>query len=235
MQDAAYGTLLRARREALHARIAEAYERRFQDIVEAQPALLAHHLALAGFAERAIGFWLKAARKAIGDGAVAEAVAQLRQALALVGDLTEKTARQRYEIEPQIALGNALMALRGYSATETDAAFRRARELCIEAADTKQLVRVLWGQFTGDFAGGRERTSLAVAEELLRLSERLADAGRPPIGPCERRRKSPAPRIVCRGAHTLRSRARGRGRPRARMGLSLRPIRKGGCAFLSEP
>jgi class 3 adenylate cyclase len=182
VQDAAYGTLLRARREALHACIAEAYERQFQDIVEAQPALLAHHLALAGFAERAIGFWLKAARKAIGDGAVAEAVAQLRQALALVGDLPEKAARQRHEIELQIALGNALMALRGYSAAETDAAFRRARELCIEAADTKQLVRVFWGQFTGDFAGGRERASLAVAEELLRLSERLADAGGRQLG-----------------------------------------------------
>ncbi|MFZ2082270.1 MAG: adenylate cyclase, partial [Xanthobacteraceae bacterium] len=182
VRDAAYGTLLRARREALHACIAEAYERQFQDIVEAQPALLAHHLALAGFAERAIGFWLKAARKAIGGGAVAEAAAQLRQALALVGDLPEKAARQRHEIELQIALGNALMALRGYSATETDAAFRRARELCIEAADTKQLVRVLWGQFTGDFAGGRERASLAVAEELLRLSERLADAGGRQLG-----------------------------------------------------
>jgi predicted ATPase/class 3 adenylate cyclase len=182
VQDAAYGTLLRARREALHACVAEAYERQFQDIVEAQPALLAHHLALAGFAERAIGFWLKAARKAIGDGAVAEAAAQLRQALALVGDLPEKAARQRHEIELQIALGNALMALRGYSAAETDAAFRRARELCIEAADTKQLVRVLWGQFTGDFAGGRERASLAVAEELLRLSERLADAGGRQLG-----------------------------------------------------
>jgi class 3 adenylate cyclase/predicted ATPase len=182
MQEAAYGTLLRARREALHARIAEAYERQFQEIVEAQPALLAHHLALAGFTERAIGFWLKAARKAIGDGAVAEAVAQLRQALALVDDLPEKAARQRNEIELQIALGNALMALRGYSAAETDAAFRRARELCIESADTKQLVRVLWGQFTGDFAGGRERASLAVAEELLRLSERLADASGRQLG-----------------------------------------------------
>ena len=94
----------------------------------------------------------------------------------------EKAARQQHEIELQIALGNALMALRGYSATETDAAFRRARELCIEAADTKQLVRVLWGQFTGDFAGGRERASLAVAEELLRLSERLADAAGRQLG-----------------------------------------------------
>jgi predicted ATPase len=102
--------------------------------------------------------------------------------LALIGDLPEESARRRHEIELQIALGNALMALRGYSAPETDAAFRRARELCLEAGETAQLVRVLWGQFTGDFAGGRERASLAVAEDLLGLSERLADASGRQVG-----------------------------------------------------
>jgi class 3 adenylate cyclase/predicted ATPase len=177
MQEAAYGTLLRPRREALHARIAEVYEREFHEIAETQPEVLAHHLALAGFAERAIVFWLKATRTAIANGAIAEAVAQLRRALALVGNVHDLGARQRNEIELQIALGNALMALRGYSATETDAAFRRAHELCLEAGDRTQLLRVLWGQFTGDFAGGRERASLTFAEELLKLSERLEDAG----------------------------------------------------------
>ena len=177
MQEAAYGTLLRLRREALHARIAEVYEHEFHEIAEAQPEVLAHHLALAGFAERAIVLWLKSARTAIANGAVADAVAQLRRALALVGNIGDLSARQRHEIELQIALGNALMALRGYSATETDAAFRRARELCLEAGDRTQLLRVLWGQFTGDFAGGRERASLSFAEELLNLSERLDDAG----------------------------------------------------------
>jgi class 3 adenylate cyclase/predicted ATPase len=177
MQDAAYSMLLRPRREALHARIAEVYEREFQEIVEAQPEMLAHHLALAGFTERAIVFLLKAARTAIANGAVAEAVTQLRRALALVGNVGDQSVRQRHEIELQIALGNALMALRGYSAEETDAAFRRARELCLEAGDRTQLLRVLWGQFTGDFASGRERASLTFAEELLKLSERLEDSG----------------------------------------------------------
>lgn len=182
IQEAAYGTLLHLRREALHARIAEVYERQFPEIVEAQPALLAHHLTLAGSPERAIGFWLKAARNSIGNGAVAEAVAQLRRALAAVGDIPEESARRKHEIELQIALGNALMALRGYSAAETGAAFRRARELCLASADSAQLVRVLWGQFTGDFAGGRERASLAVARELLALSEQLADASGRELG-----------------------------------------------------
>ena len=177
MQEAAYGTLLRARREALHARIAEVYERDFREVVELQPELLAHHLERAGFAERAIGFWLKAARTAIGNGAVAEAVVQLRRGLALVDDVTDESSRQRHEIELQIALSNALMAVRGYSAPETDAAFRRARDLCLDAGETTQLMRVLWGQFSGHFAGGRERASLAVARELLALAERLGDAG----------------------------------------------------------
>lgn len=179
MQEAAYGTLLLGKRETLHARIADVYERQFHDVVEAQPAMLAHHLSLAGFSERAIAFWLKAAHKAVVNGAIAEAVTQLERALVLIADVTDKTARRRLEIDLQIALGNALMALRGYSAEETDAAFRRARELCIEPADNPQLVRVLWGQYTGNFAGGRERAALDLAEELLTLSEELGDdAGR---------------------------------------------------------
>jgi class 3 adenylate cyclase/predicted ATPase len=177
LQEAAYGALLRPRREGLHARIAEVYEREFHQIAETQPEVLAHHLALAGFAERAVVFWLKAAHSAIANGAVAEAVAQLRRALALVGNVGDLNARQRLEIELQIALGNALMALRGYSAAETNAAFCRARELCLGTGDRTQVLRVLWGQFTVDFAGGRERASLTSAKELLKLSERLEDAG----------------------------------------------------------
>jgi predicted ATPase len=139
-------------------------------------------LTQAGLAERAIGFWLKAARTAVGNGAVAEAQAQLNRGLALVGELRDETARRRLEIELQITLGNVLMAAKGYSAAETDAAFRRACELCLDAGDTMQLVRVLWGQFTGHFAGGRQRPALAVAEELSALSERLGDAGGRQLG-----------------------------------------------------
>lgn len=182
MQDAAYSTLVRTRRQALHARIAEEYEQRFSDIIETRPELLAHHLAQAGFAERSIGFWLEAARVAIGRGAAAEAVAQLHRGLALLGEVADYDKRRRQELELQIALGNALTAATGYSGTETDAAFRRARELCLEIGDTVQLIRVTWGQFTGHFAGGRQRLALDVANELLALSERLNDPGGRQIG-----------------------------------------------------
>jgi predicted ATPase len=53
VQDAAYGTLLREPRRALHARIAETLEREFVDISEAQPELLARHCAEDGPSARA--------------------------------------------------------------------------------------------------------------------------------------------------------------------------------------
>ncbi len=177
MQDAAYSTLLRSKRQALHARIADAYDQRLRDIIDTRPELMAHHLAQAGFAERSIGFWLKAARVAIARGGAAEAAAQLHRGLALLGEIPDHDNRRRQELELQIALGNALTAATGYTGTKTDAAFRRARELCLEVGDTAQLIRVTWGQFTGHFAGGRQRPALAVANELLALSERLDDAG----------------------------------------------------------
>jgi predicted ATPase len=177
VQDAAYSMLLRTRRKALHARIAKAYDQQFRDLIGMKPEVMAHHLAHAGLVERSIEFRLKAARIAIARGAAAEATAQLYRALALLKDIPDHGNRQRLELELQIALGNALAAAMGYSGTEKDAAFRRARELCLEVGDTEQLIRVNWGLFTGHFTGGRQRRALVTANELLALSERLDNAG----------------------------------------------------------
>ena len=56
VQDAAYGTLLREPRRALHARIAETLEGQFADIAESQPELLARHYTEAGLIEKAVEF-----------------------------------------------------------------------------------------------------------------------------------------------------------------------------------
>jgi predicted ATPase len=55
VQDAAYGTLLREPRRALHARIAETLENEFAEIAESQPELLARHCTDAGLIEKAAG------------------------------------------------------------------------------------------------------------------------------------------------------------------------------------
>jgi predicted ATPase len=60
VQDAAYGTLLREPRRALHTHIADTLESQFADIAESQPELLARHCTEAGLIERAAGFWGRA-------------------------------------------------------------------------------------------------------------------------------------------------------------------------------
>ena len=65
VQDAAYSTLLRERRRALHARIAEVLEKQFPEIVESQPELVARHCTEAGLIEKAAVFWAKAGRRSL--------------------------------------------------------------------------------------------------------------------------------------------------------------------------
>ena len=70
VQDAAYSTLLRSRRQQLHARIAATLEDRFPDIVAAQPALLAHHCDGSGAGRE--GGRILARRRAAGLGALGD-------------------------------------------------------------------------------------------------------------------------------------------------------------------
>jgi predicted ATPase len=81
VKDAAYGTLLRESRRALHARIADALEGQFADIAESQPELLAHHCTEAGQIERAASLWGKAGQRSLERSALVEAVKQLTRAI----------------------------------------------------------------------------------------------------------------------------------------------------------
>ena len=76
VQDAAYGTLLREPRRALHARIAETLEDDFAEITENQPELLARHCTEAGLIEKAANFWGKAGQRSLERSALVEAAAQ---------------------------------------------------------------------------------------------------------------------------------------------------------------
>jgi class 3 adenylate cyclase/tetratricopeptide (TPR) repeat protein len=172
VQDAAYGTLLRARRRELHAGIARALTDLFPEAAEARPEILAHHCAQAGLAEEAAALWGKAGRRAIARSAMAEAVAHLRRALDLLPALPDAPARWRRELDLQTALGNALMAAAGYTAPETGRAYDRARVLCERLGDTLTLALVAIGQCSHHLLRAETEAALGVAEDLLRRAER---------------------------------------------------------------
>ena len=87
VQDAAYGTLLREPRRALHARIAETLESDFAEIAENQPEVLARHCTEAGLIEKAAGLWGKAGQRSLARSALVEAIEQLTRALAQIATL----------------------------------------------------------------------------------------------------------------------------------------------------
>ncbi|MEH2503918.1 putative ATPase/class 3 adenylate cyclase [Bradyrhizobium sp. AZCC 1578] len=170
VQDAAYATLVRAKRQRLQARIAAAIEQHFPETVQAQPELLAHHFTAAGLAEPAIDYWLRAGQRAIARSAMTEALAQLRSGLDLLAGLPEAD-RKRRELDLQVALGVALMATQGWSAPDAGRANARARELCEQIGATAQLWPLLYGQWVFHGVRAEHKAARDVADEFLRRAQ----------------------------------------------------------------
>ena len=108
VQDAAYGTLLREPRRALHARIAETLEGRLADIAETQPELLARHCTEAGLIEKAAGLWGRAGQRSMARYALVEGAEQLKRALDQIATLPATPDLRREEIKLEAAFANAL-------------------------------------------------------------------------------------------------------------------------------
>ena len=141
--DAAYSTLLRGRRQELHARVAAALEGHFADLVERQPELLAHHLTSAGDTERAVDQWLKAGRHAAARFTYREAIAHFERGLGLLQSLEESLVRDGREIELQLALGLCLFTAKGALAAKP--AHTRALELAESSGEPQQRFEALYG------------------------------------------------------------------------------------------
>src|ERR1700760_651274 len=105
VQDAAYDSLLKRRRQELHAKIARVIEQRFPDIKATEPEVLAHHLTAAGRAEAAIPLWQRAGELASKRMALSEAIAHLNQGLELVATLPWSSERDASELPLRSLLG----------------------------------------------------------------------------------------------------------------------------------
>ena len=176
MQDAAYGTLLREPRRALHARIADTLESQFSDITENRPELLARHCTDAGLIEKAAGLWGKAGQRSLERSALIEAVAQFTRALDQLASLPGTPALRRDQIRRQVGLANALYHTKGFA--ETRAAFDQARVMIEHAEglgeqieDPLLLYSVLYGFFIAKFMNFDGDAACALARQFLSLAE----------------------------------------------------------------
>jgi len=189
VRDAAYGTLLREPRCALHARVVETLESQFAETAESRPEILAHHCTEARLIGKAAGLWGKAGQQSLARSALVEAAAQLTRALEQIATLPRTPTLRREQIKLQVAFANALMHTKGFAAPETKAALDQAR-LSIEQAealgepseDPLLLFSVLYGFWVANFVGFNGDVMRGLAAQFLALAEKQSSTAPLMIG-----------------------------------------------------
>ena len=175
VQDIAHQSLLRSKRQQIHARIAAALEELYPARAEAEPETIASHLTEAGLAGRAVGYWLRAGRNAAGRSANLEAITHLASGLEALKSCPEGPERDRQELALQTAIGGPLIAIHGYTAPQLGTAFNRAHALCCELDDTDALFVTLSGKFIFHFVRGDYGAMQSLVAEAQRAAERTRD------------------------------------------------------------
>ena len=155
IQDAAYDSLLKSRRQALHAQAAEILSER----APPEPEAIAHHFTQAGLDDEAIEWWGKAGDQALRRSAFQEAIAHLGKAIAMAdkagatsrGSIGSSAVPNQRLSQLHVAHGNALIAARGFGAAETAEAFARARESAADDKGAPERLAADYGLWAGNF------------------------------------------------------------------------------------
>ena len=155
IQDAAYDSLLKSRRQALHRRAAEIL-RDQPERATAEPEAIAHHFTQAGLDDFAIEWWGKAGDQALRRSAFQEAIAHLGKAIAMADKTEGGKAADGFHNNRRlhVAYGNALIAARGYGAPETTEAFAKAREAASRDKDAPGRLAADYGLWAGSYMRG---------------------------------------------------------------------------------
>jgi len=177
VRDAAYESLLKSKRQALHAALVSA----LQKDSAAAPEIIAYHATEAGLVEEAVANWLKAGKLANERSAFAEAIGHLEKGLEVLGNEPPSPIRAQQEIEFHSALGSAMISVHGYGAPEVEENFKRALKLCAEFGDASQRFVALhgmwWFQFTAQSVEQSRQTGLelrALASETGQVELEIA-------------------------------------------------------------
>jgi class 3 adenylate cyclase/tetratricopeptide (TPR) repeat protein len=168
VQDVAYGSLLRARREALHRRVAECLH-------GAEPEVLALHYTGAGDHKTGTAYWLKAGRRSAERSAMNEAVSHLSTGLETLEQISESRERDRLELDLLSSLIMPLRMVVGSGHERVEQAYDRARAVSRDLGDTDRYFPLafdwtMFGSIRGNYA-----KAIDDAEQLLQIAQAEGD------------------------------------------------------------
>jgi class 3 adenylate cyclase/tetratricopeptide (TPR) repeat protein len=179
VRDAAYGSLLREPRRALHLRIALKLEERFPTIADSQPEILAHHFAEADRIEKSAIYRLRAGKNAAARSANIEAISHFQKGIEAVSRLPDGPSKDRLELDLQFALGPCLIATRGAIPGEAVTTFARARELCRRLGNPAEYPQIMHWLTVMHAQRGELLEALETATTAVELAE--ASGRRPAV------------------------------------------------------
>ncbi len=171
VRDAAYESLLKVKRLAVHGRLVDILGRRG----DAAPEIVAQHAEAAGLAEKVLDCWEQAGAEAGARPAYKEAIAHFAAAIRLCGQIGDQRAGQRRELQLQVQLGQALIAHLGYQAPITMTAFERAVELAGDIGEPELLMPSIYGLWASRYIAGTPSADLA--DRVAELTRSGGDSG----------------------------------------------------------
>ncbi len=173
IQDAAYNSLLKSKRQEFHLAIAQILVAQFPTVVHTQPELLAQHYTAAHRTAEAVVYWQRAGAHAVAGSAGVEAVRHFKRALELLASLPETPETMQQRLELQTALGAPLLMTKGYASAEVAENYNQARELCRHLDETPRLLPVLFGLWVYYLVRAEYATALDLSDQILRLAQQL--------------------------------------------------------------
>ena len=172
VQEAAYESLLKSRRQLLHKHIGDVLRDQFPAIAETEPEVVAYHFTEAGLGEVALDWWQQALKRS----AYSEAIAHLGKAVAIADGLPDEPGRTMNRLHLQIAYGRALRGNLGHSAPETVAAWTRARQFAADINDPVELAPIHSGLFNANLTHGEIVPMRELAEAIMSAANRRPES-----------------------------------------------------------
>jgi len=170
-----YHSLDEAERAYLHEAVGNALEQLYEGQAEEVAIQLAQHFQMAGLGPKAVGYLQQAGERAVRLSAHEEAITHFTKALTLLETVAD-SQRAQLELSLQIPLGQSLIVIKGSGAPEVERAFARARELCQQIGDSRQLVQVLWGlSIFYVIRGELQGVGYELAEQCLQVAQSQED------------------------------------------------------------
>jgi class 3 adenylate cyclase/tetratricopeptide (TPR) repeat protein len=170
IQDAAYDSLLRSKRQRLHRRVAAVLRSKFKEVVDSQPEVLARHLTLGANFLEAAREWQRAGRIAVQRSANQEAVIQFQNALAALEQAPSTPQNGELELDVLIRLAGALRATLGYAAADIGRLCQRALDLARQLNNRGGELQAISGLYSFHLLRSEYVAAEAAAQNLLEVA-----------------------------------------------------------------